>query len=187
MRRYIRIILLVLPLVMLIWACAWVQWGRWPSAATQAPVGTMDAIVILGGGDEARWRHGAELALSMPSVPVIVTGDRGIVVDYLRAHGVPWERILHEDAALSTVENAKFTESLLNRIGAKRVVLVTNWFHTRRALAIFKSQQEGREFYVSYSERPDPPREWDLATERRERMAALHNLIFHGVWSWGQP
>jgi uncharacterized SAM-binding protein YcdF (DUF218 family) len=147
----------------------------------------MDAIVILGGGDVARWRHGAELALASPMVPVVVTGDRGVIVEYLRGQGVPSERILHEDAALSTVDNAKFTEPLLDRIGAKRVVLVTNWFHTRRALAIFKSQQEGREFFVSYSKRPDPAREWDLATERRERMAILHNLFFHGVWSWGQP
>ena len=82
------------------------------------------------------------------------------------------------------MENAKFTKPLLDKLGAKRVILVTNWFHTPRSLAIFRNYQPGREFTVSFPPKPAPLSQWDRESLRRERMAALHNLLVHGVWSW---
>jgi uncharacterized SAM-binding protein YcdF (DUF218 family) len=82
------------------------------------------------------------------------------------------------------VENAKFTAPMLDKIGAKRVILVTNWFHAPRALAIFLKYQPGREFVVSFSPKPEPLSKWDRETLRRERLAVLHNLLVHGVWSF---
>jgi uncharacterized SAM-binding protein YcdF (DUF218 family) len=162
----------------------WVQWGVWPDPA-QAPIFVnADAIVILGGGDSARWQHGEELAKTRPGLPLIVTGDDGLIVNYLVSKVIPSGRILHENAATTTVENAKFTKPMLDRLGTKRVVLVTNWFHAPRSLAIFHKYQPGREFVVSFSPKPVPLNRWDLQMERRERMAAIYNLLRHGVWSW---
>lgn len=140
-----------------------------------------DAIVILGGGDFNRWQHGVDLARSAPDLPLIVTGDDGLIVDYLVAHEIPLGRIQHEERATSTVENAKFTAALLDRLKAKRVILVTNWFHAPRALAIFRKYQPGRDFVVSFSPKPEPMTRWDKDTQRRERMAVIHNLVVHGV------
>lgn len=144
-----------------------------------------DALVILGGGDYNRWQRGCDLTKASPTLPLIVTGDDNHIVEYLTGKGIPRGRIQHEEAATSTVENAKFTKPMLDQIGAKRVILVTNWFHTPRALAIFRKYQPGREFVVSFPPKPEPLSKWDRETQRRERLAALHNLVVHGVWSWG--
>ena len=64
------------------------------------------------------------------------------------------------------------------------MILVTNWFHTPRSLAIFRKYQPGREFTVSFSPKPEPMSQWDREAQRRERLAALHNLVVHGVWTW---
>ncbi len=143
-----------------------------------------DALVILGGGDPARLQRGYDMARAHPDLPVIVTGDDNYIVEYLLARGIPRNRMLHEQAATSTVENAKFTKPLLDKHGAKRVILVTNWFHAPRAGAIFRKYQPGREFTVSFSPKPEPLSKWDRVSLRRERMAALRNLIVHGVWSF---
>lgn len=144
-----------------------------------------DALVILGGGDSNRWQRGFDLAKASPTLPLLVTGDDNQIVHYFTERGIPQERILHEEAATFTVENAKFTKPMLDKLGAKRVILVTNWFHAPRALAIFRKYQPGREFTISFSPKPEPLTKWDRDTQRRERMAALHNLIVHGVWSFG--
>lgn len=39
------------------------------------------------------------------------------------------------------------------------------------------------DFAVSFSPRAAIPQPWDRYTERRESMAAVHNLIEHGVWN----
>jgi uncharacterized SAM-binding protein YcdF (DUF218 family) len=143
-----------------------------------------DALVILGGGDPARLQRGYDMARAHPDLPVIVTGDDNYIVEYLLARGIPRNRILHEQAATSTVENAKFTKPLLDKLGAKRVILVTNWFHVPRAAAIFHREMPDLDFAVSFSPRASVPQPWDRYAERRERMAAVHNLIVHGLWSW---
>lgn len=66
------------------------------------------------------------------------------------------------------------------------MVLVTNWFHAPRALRIFRREVPDLDFAVSFSPRAAVPQPWDRYAERRERLAALHNLIVHGVRSWGR-
>jgi len=169
-------------LVFVISLSSWVQWGAWPDPKQDPIFSDADAIVILGGGDLARWNHGLELAKGHPDLPLIVTGDEGHIVDYLVANGTLREHILHENAATSTVENAIFTAPMLDRIGAHRVILVTNWYHAPRSLAVFQKYQHGREFVVSFSPKPKPLTKWDMEVIRRERLAVIYNLIVHGVW-----
>ena len=50
---------------------------------------------------------------------------------------------------LSTKEESKEAEKCLQREGAKRVLIVTSDFHTRRALEVFRREFPGREFSVA--------------------------------------
>ena len=165
---------------------SWVQWGAWPNQS-QLPMPVFskpDLILVLGGGDRARSREALRLAAEHPEVPLLVTGDGGAIVEDLLKAGLPKERIIHEEAATSTVENAKFSAPLLEEIGAEKVILVTNLYHVPRAQKVFRKFQPDRAFCVSFEPRSDLPRAWDHIAERRERMAAVHNLFVHGVWSW---
>jgi uncharacterized SAM-binding protein YcdF (DUF218 family) len=182
-RRFILVFLCASFVFVASLSC-WIQWGDWPPPQ-QAPVfANADALVILGGGDYARWQRGAALAQEHPGLPLIVTGDHHQIVRYLLGQGIPKERILHEQAASSTVENARFTKPMLDQIGAQRVILVTNGFHVPRALAVFRKYQPDREFGVSFAPMPDPKSIWDRYAERRERLAALWYALRYGVWSF---
>lgn len=162
----------------------WIFFGSWTDPEPGPVFVSPDAIVILGGGDPARWQHGLAVAREHPAVPVVVTGDGGAIVEYLEEEGLPSRRILHEDAATSTVENAKYTAAVLSGIEAQRVILVTNFFHASRSRAIFGKYQPEREFCVSFPPKPDPMYPWDHEVVWRERTASVHNFIHHGVWSW---
>ena len=52
---------------------------------------------------------------------------------------------------LSTKEESKDAEKCLQREGAKRVLIVTSDFHTRRALKVFRREIPGREYSVAAS------------------------------------
>jgi uncharacterized SAM-binding protein YcdF (DUF218 family) len=179
-RRFLLVFLCV-SFVFVASLASWIQWSDWPDPDPMPVFANADAMVILGGGDFNRWQHGLDLARSAPDLPLIVTGDDNHIVEYLAGNGIPLGRIQHEERATSTVENAKFTAALLDRLKAKRVILVTNWFHAPRALAIFRKYQAGREFTVSFSPKPEPLTRWDQDTQRRERMAVIHNLLVRGV------
>ena len=118
-----------------------------------------DAIVILGcalradgslsGPLEERVRAGAEAYRSGLAPVVCATGGvpLGASVDRPEAHamrtrlvelGVPETAILIEDASRSTFENASACAALLHPRGIRRVWLVTQPFHSRRAARHFR-------------------------------------------------
>lgn len=160
----------------------WLQWGSWPTPKINNLPSNPDAIVVLGGGDEARSRETLRLAEQFRNATIVVTGDGGKIVDELTRGGLPLSRIVHERTATSTIENAKFTSNLLDSLGVRRAVLVTNWFHAPRALAVFRSFQPDRQWTAAFEPMPDSLDRWDQGCQRRERVAALHHLILHGTW-----
>jgi uncharacterized SAM-binding protein YcdF (DUF218 family) len=173
-------------MVLLLALGSWVWFGNWPNPVHADPTALDGAemLLVLGGVDESRWRHAVQLSQAHPELPLLVTGDGGHIVAYLKQQGIPGSRILHEDHAHSTVENARFSAAIIRKQGARKVVLVTNWFHAPRALAIFRREMPDLDFAVSFSPRPAVPQPWDRDAERRERLAAVHNLLVHGVWSF---
>jgi uncharacterized SAM-binding protein YcdF (DUF218 family) len=184
-RRYRALVAGVCTLlVMLAWLAAWVEWGNWPDPRQQPLPWKPEAILILGGGDEDRIRQGSALAGRFPEVPVIVTGDGGSIVQGLLRSGLPPERIKHEILAENTIENARLTFSVLEGIQAKRVAIVTNWFHVPRALAVFDKVQPERDFAPVFEKKAEPLPEWDRNSQRRERLASMWYLLRYGVWSW---
>jgi uncharacterized SAM-binding protein YcdF (DUF218 family) len=60
---------------------------------------------------------------------------------------VPASVITPEPAALTTLQNATLSVPLLRAMRVHRVILVTSWFHSRRALACFRHVAPDLQFY----------------------------------------
>jgi uncharacterized SAM-binding protein YcdF (DUF218 family) len=93
------------------------------------------------------------------------------IAEGLRAAQVP--DVLVEDRSRTTAENAAFTAKLLSPLGARRVWLVTQPFHGRRASLLFR--RAGLE-----------PRVWhiDDSLQYRDRRRALRWLVReYAAWS----
>ena len=71
--------------------------------------------------------------------------------------GVTNAAITLEPRSRTTRENAEFSIPLLRQMGARHVIIVTSWFHSRRALACFEHYAPditfySRPCYLGYSE-----------------------------------
>lgn len=116
-------------------------------------------MVILGGevGDRVRQALVLYREAKVPLVFVIGCGDAPIARRLLVAGGVPQEAIVVEDQSTNTWENARRAVPLLRRHGVHRVVLVTTWYHSRRARACFRHVAPDMEFY-------SVPAEWSSSS-----------------------
>jgi uncharacterized SAM-binding protein YcdF (DUF218 family) len=65
-------------------------------------------------------------------------GDCDVIRDMLVQMGVDFADIATECLSVSTWENATFAQPQLTGMGAKRAILVTSWFHSRRAVKRFR-------------------------------------------------
>jgi uncharacterized SAM-binding protein YcdF (DUF218 family) len=110
-------------------------WLREESMPAQA-----DYIVVLGGESGQRVIGAAELyhAGVAPRVFVSGEGDCLLIVRRLVMTGVPADRIDHECESGSTMENAQMTRQALAERHVHSAVLVTSWYHTGRALKVFR-------------------------------------------------
>jgi uncharacterized SAM-binding protein YcdF (DUF218 family) len=99
-----------------------------------------DVIVVLGGGRHERPERAAELfrQRAAPRILVSGAGDDGINRRLLLQAGVPAGAIEIEDKSMTTRENAEFSIKLLRAEKIRSVILVTSWYHSRRALKTFE-------------------------------------------------
>lgn len=125
-----------------------------PAQAAPAPGGkdfSKPAIVILGygltpQGDmrpilRRRVLTGLAVAQMFPQSPIIVTGgnpqngktEAGTMSFLLKTLGFPADRIIKEDKANSTVQNAQFSVPLAKQAGTSGIILVTSSTHQDRA------------------------------------------------------
>jgi uncharacterized SAM-binding protein YcdF (DUF218 family) len=153
------------------------------------PLRTLDAIVVLGAplapGDRltvvlaerveaaaALWRQGgARLVVTTGGVTHgAARAEADVMAEALRERGV--DGVLVESASRTTADNARLTAELLVPLGARRVWLVTQPFHGRRAARLFRAA--GLDAHV-----------WHIADsiEYRDRGRALRWLIREYV-SW---
>lgn len=109
------------------------------------------AIVILGYGLKpdgtmrlilhTRVLAGLAVAQLFPQAPIIVTGgnprngntEAEQMGKMLRLYGTPRERIILEERASSTVQNAAFSVPLAKKAGTSGIILVTSSSHQDRA------------------------------------------------------
>lgn len=100
-----------------------------------------DAIVVFSGDNGPRTEKGVELLKEGLGDYLILSG--GIVYDdvtmaeLMKNHalrlGVPEDKILLDDKASTTNENAEFTKEIIEENNFKSVIVVTSEYHSRRS------------------------------------------------------
>jgi uncharacterized SAM-binding protein YcdF (DUF218 family) len=123
-----------------------------------------DVIVVLGGGLGERPIRAAELFKSGAAPEIIVSGggDAEDNCRLLERNGVPAASIEVELKSKSTKQNANFCIPMLRRLGARRVIIVTTWYHSRRALQCFRHYAPDIRFFSrpSYFGYPGTAESW---------------------------
>ncbi len=143
-----------------------------------------DVIVVLGGGLRERPVRAAELFMQHAAPRIIITGfgDDEINRQILLQHGVPASAIEVENKSQSTRENAEFTIKLLRAEHVQRAILVTSWYHSRRALKTFEHYAPDLTFYSRPSYYAFDWKDWSKhGNARRMRMEFLK---LTGYWLW---
>jgi uncharacterized SAM-binding protein YcdF (DUF218 family) len=146
-----------------------------------------DVLVILGGGMTERSGRAAELFKQGEAPKVLVSGFGDDVSNEhtLERDGVPTAAIILEPKSRTTRENAEFSIPLLRALGAKRVIIVTSWYHSRRSLACFEHyapdiQFYSRPSYFGYS-RADSNRKYINGYVKSEYVKLLGYWVCYGV------
>jgi uncharacterized SAM-binding protein YcdF (DUF218 family) len=146
-----------------------------------------DAIVLLGGGSGERPTRAAELFRSGAAPRIIVSGagDADGNRLLLMNRGVPASAIKLEPDSKTTKENALLSVPILRALGAHKIILVTSWYHSRRALNCFRHYGPKFTFYSCPSYYGFARSEWSRDHLRRriraEYLKTLGYWVCYGV------
>jgi uncharacterized SAM-binding protein YcdF (DUF218 family) len=175
-----RAVLVLLALLFLLAVAAWI----FPRQFLTVDSGTANAevIVLLGGGSHERYERVVKLFKDRAAPRIIVSGygDCEINRFLLVNAGVPAKAIQLENKSRTTRENAQFTIKLLREQQVKRVIIVTSWYHSRRALACFRHYAPGIAFYSQPSYAASARADW--SRNRVGSRARLEYLKLMGYW-----
>jgi uncharacterized SAM-binding protein YcdF (DUF218 family) len=110
---------------------------------------TAEVLIVIGGGQHERPLQAAKLFKEHAAARIIITGagDDEINRRILMANGVPAHAIEIEGKSTTTRENAEFAGTLLRAEKIHSVILVTSWYHARRAQKTFEHFVPGVKFY----------------------------------------
>lgn len=128
-----------------------------PLLTIRDPIAKVDVIVVLGGDGPSRAARAAGLWLMGVAPKVLVSGDgdcywiREAMID----RGVDRKSITVECQSGTTWENAVFSSPILKQMHARTAVLVTSWYHSRRAMASFEMASQD----IHWMSVPVEPRE----------------------------
>ena len=108
-----------------------------------------DVMVVLGGGLRERPERAAELFKAGEAPLIICAGDGDAEANRtcLTNAGVSVTNIWLEPKSRTTRENAKFTIAMLRAQHLKSAIIVTSWYHSRRALVCFEHYAPDIKFY----------------------------------------
>jgi uncharacterized SAM-binding protein YcdF (DUF218 family) len=140
-----------------------------------------DVIVVLGGGAHERPEHAAELFKlhAAPRILISGAGDAGFNRWILITNGVPANAIEIEGKSLTTRENAEFSIKLLRAEKDRSAIIVTSWYHSRRALKTFGHYAPEIKFYSRPSYFESVRKDWTRVMVRR---IYLEFLKLPGYW-----
>lgn len=121
------------------------MFGAEPLLTVRDQIAAADAIVVLGGDGPARAAWAAALWHKGAAPRILVSGDDDCraIADAMIADGVDAAAISLECQSRTTWENAERSAPILARLHVRRAILVTSWFHSRRALASFEAHAPG--------------------------------------------
>lgn len=159
------------------------------------------AIVVLGAGLEtngmpkaklvARLQQAFKLARIYPRAPIILTGGnpkRGVTEAYvmglwLMKKGISGTRLILEDRARDTVENALYSSEILRRLGATHVTLVTSASHVRRGLVDLQEACLQRGLRMQYDTLASGGKGDTHLDPEQERVGVYRDLMrVSGLW-----
>jgi len=111
---------------------------RW--LATEIDFDHADVILVLGGESGQRVFGAVDLyrAGVAPRVFVSGSGDCTLIVHRLVMAGIPRDKIGYECQSNNTAENAEYSKMALAPLAPHRIMLVTSWYHSVRALNVFR-------------------------------------------------
>ena len=144
---------------------------------------TADAIVVLGGEPVVRAEYAATLATNGMAPHVIISGrgdcesNRRVLVQ----RGVPAQQIELECASRSTQQNAVETVKRLRAQKCRRVIIVTSWFHSRRALSSFRKYGPEIEFLSAPVPRTKPW-QFERGYIASEYLKTVAYALRYGIW-----
>jgi uncharacterized SAM-binding protein YcdF (DUF218 family) len=147
-----------------------------------------DVIIVLGGGGtHERPEYAARLFLdhAAPRVLVSGAGDDEINRRILIRDGVPAQDIELEGKSKTTRENARFCAEILQAKHVKSAIIVTSWYHSRRALKTFEHFAPGIKFYSRPSYFNYKHSHWGRDFSRRvywEYVKLPGYWVAYGVW-----
>ena len=141
-----------------------------------------EAIIVLGGGSHERPQRAAELFKEHAAPRIIISGvgDDGINRRLLLRAGVPASAIQVENKSETTSENARFTIKLMREENIHNAILVTSWYHSRRALQCFEHYAPELKFYSRPSYFASTRTEWEH--KGITRRIYLEYLKLPGYW-----
>ncbi|WP_425292072.1 YdcF family protein [Brucella anthropi] len=131
--------ILILPCAVLMGLAA--MFFSEPVLTLQDDGGRADVIVVPGGDGPPRAVEAARLWKAGRSPVILVTGDGDCLSNkqIMVRNGVKPSAIFVECQSGSTWQNARFSAPVMRKIRARSAVIVTNWYHSRRAIASFRA------------------------------------------------
>jgi uncharacterized SAM-binding protein YcdF (DUF218 family) len=145
-------------------------WGsRVLLGANLGSMGWAPKVILSGGLYQGRWAS-------------------DLSVDFAVQHGYPRSLFLpYPMLAQSTVDEALAVRPIFHRLGAKRIILVTSNFHSRRALQVFRLYLPEFDFRMEGSAEDffDPHTWWKMQQGRRllfseyQKMAGTFLVRYH--------
>jgi uncharacterized SAM-binding protein YcdF (DUF218 family) len=141
-----------------------------------------DALVVLGGGFRERPERAAELFKQGEAPRVICSGlgDCDSNRQLLIQMGVPAAAVSTEEKSRNTHENAEFTIAMLRAQHLKSAIIVTSWYHSRRALRCFEHVAPDIKFYSRPSYSGYAQADWKLNGIRKHVKSEYLKLL--GYW-----
>lgn len=99
-----------------------------------------DVIVVLGGENKSRSAKARDLYQNGFAQKILLSGvvDAHLLRDKMIAEGIPESSFILEPDSKTTFENGEFSSKILQNTNVDSVLLVTSWFHSRRAAAVFR-------------------------------------------------
>jgi uncharacterized SAM-binding protein YcdF (DUF218 family) len=161
-------------------------WAK-PALFVEGGTKQADVIVVLGGDAGDRAFRALELYKSNSAPKIIISGrgDCYFIRDRLILAGVNTNAIFVEADSRNTRQNAEFSVRLMHEQGMRRAIVVTSWYHSRRALACFRNFGGNIEFssFPAYNgmNMDHKPAHSEVSNVVREYIGIAWYLVRYGI------
>lgn len=175
------------------------QIGHWASA--QRRIEPVDAIVVLGGGGAERLSHGISLYRQGLGRELWLTGNRELETQTHSGAAGMDEQAMNESVPQSAIrllptsstwEDARESRKTMQSLGYNRLLIVTSWYHGRRALRTMEREFNGVSMKLFFA--PVPSRHfsaenwWKNPGGKRVMKSEILKSVFYacryGVKPW---